>query len=204
MPRPFDADHPELYPAVIGCDEAGRGPLCGPVVAAAIWFDPLVVPPGLLAALDDSKRLSARQRNALAALIRTHARVGVAAVSAAQIDLTDIRRASLLAMRQAVCKLGCDAAVYVDGRDSLPGLSSTALVGGDGKVPQIAAASIIAKTVRDALMARLALRHPGYGLEQNAGYGTAAHLAALRAQGPTAHHRLSFRPVAAAMDSRAG
>lgn len=195
--RPFDADRPSLYPAVIGCDEAGRGPLCGPVVAAAVWFDPLFVPHALLAGLDDSKRLCAARRAELAVLIRAHAAIGVSAASAALIDGTDIRRASLRAMAHAVRKIGRDASVLVDGRDVLPGVASVAVVGGDGCVPQIAAASIIAKTLRDELMVRLALRIPGYGLERNCGYGTAAHLAALKSLGPTAHHRLSFRPVAA-------
>jgi len=92
--------------------------------------------------------------------------------------------------------------VLVDGRDALPGLASTAVVGGDGRVPQIAAASIIAKALRDALMVRLARRCPGYGLERNCGYGTAAHMEALKLLGPTAHHRLSFRPVAAVAGAR--
>ena len=196
VPRPFDVADPSRYPAVIGCDEAGRGPLCGPVVAAACWFDPCALPHWLLADLDDSKRLSPQKRVLLATAIRAHTHVAVSARSAAEIDRTNIRSASLMAMQGAVAKLKISAPVVVDGRDPLPNIPSTARVGGDRLVPQIAAASIIAKTLRDALMVRLAKRHPGYGLDRHAGYPTAAHLEALRALGATAHHRGSFRPVA--------
>lgn len=197
IPRPFAGADARDFPDLTGCDEAGRGALCGPVVAAAVWFAPRAFPPALLAALDDSKRLSARERERLRIEIERHARVAVAAASAAEIDRTDVRAATLHAMRRAVLRLGLPARVCVDGRD-VPPLPYPAepVVRGDRTVPQIAAASIIAKTYRDHLMARLARRYPAYGWERNAGYGTAEHLAALAAVGVTRHHRVTFRPVA--------
>ncbi|MER2252754.1 ribonuclease HII [Methylorubrum podarium] len=192
--RPFDPALAARYPAVIGCDEVGRGALCGPVMVAAIWFDPLAFPPEILTRLDDSKRLDRAAREALTPLIRAHARVSLAAGSRALVDRVNVRAATLDAMRRAVAGLGLDATVLVDGRDAIPGLSQPcrAVVGGDRLVPQIAAASIVAKTFRDALMRRLALRHPAYAWERNAGYGTAAHLAGLIARGRSPHHRVSF------------
>ena len=189
---PFDPSRARHYPAAIGCDEVGRGALCGPVVVAAVWFDPAAIPPTLLAALDDSKRVPRPVRETLAPLIRGHARVAVAAGSRALIDRINIRAATLDAMARAVARLGLDAPVLVDGRDALPGLPSRAVVGGDRLVPQIAAASIVAKVFRDGLMRRLALRHPGYGWERNVGYGTAIHRAGLVALGRSPHHRLTF------------
>ena len=191
-PPPFDPKRAKEYPALIGCDEVGRGALCGPVVAAAVWFDPAAIPPTLLAALDDSKRVPRPIRETLAPLILEHARVAVAAGSRALIDRINIRAATLDAMARAVSRLGLDAPVLVDGRDALPGLPGGAVVGGDRLVPQIAAASIVAKVFRDGLMRRLALRHPGYGWERNVGYGTAIHRAGLTALGRSPHHRLSF------------
>lgn len=200
-PPPFDPD--AGYPAVIGCDEVGRGALCGPVLVAAVWFDPARFPGTLLARLDDSKRLDPATREALAPLIRAHARVALAAGSRALVDRINVRAATLDAMARAVARLGLDAPVLVDGRDPIPGLAQPCrpVVGGDRLVPQIAAASIVAKTVRDALMRRLALRHPGYGWERNAGYGTRLHLAGLATLGRSAHHRTSFRAHFAAPDS---
>ncbi|TXM57740.1 ribonuclease HII, partial [Methylobacterium sp. WL120] len=191
---PFDPARAAEYPAVIGCDEVGRGALCGPVVVAAVWFDPVTIPPDLLARLDDSKRLKEPLREALTPLIRAHARVAVAAGSRALIDRVNVRVATLDAMRRAVLKLSLDASVLVDGRDAVPGLSQPcrAIVGGDGAVPQIAAASIVAKTFRDGLMRMLARRHPHYGWERNVGYGAPVHLAGLKAHGRSPHHRLSF------------
>ena len=191
---PFDPVRAAEYPAVIGCDEVGRGALCGPVVVAAVWFDPVTIPPDLLARLDDSKRLKEPLREALTPLIRAHARVAVAAGSRALIDRVNVRVATLDAMRRAVLKLSLDAPVLVDGRDAVPGLSQPcrAIVGGDGAVPQIAAASIVAKTFRDGLMRVLARRHPHYGWERNVGYGAPVHLAGLKAHGRSPHHRLSF------------
>ncbi|GJE50358.1 Ribonuclease HII [Methylobacterium tardum] len=192
---PFDPARAAEYPAVIGCDEVGRGALCGPVVVAAVWFDPVALPPDLLAALDDSKRVPEPVRARLAPLIRAHGRVAVAAGSRALIDRINIRAATLDAMARAVARLGLDAPVLVDGRDALPGLPGLpgrAVVGGDRLVPQIAAASIVAKVFRDDLMRRLAERHPGYGWERNVGYGTAIHRVGLTKLGRSPHHRLSF------------
>ncbi|MBE7198757.1 MAG: ribonuclease HII [Parafilimonas terrae] len=189
---PFDPARAVSYPAVIGCDEVGRGALSGPVVVAAVWFDPVALPADLLGALDDSKKLPEPARNRLAPLIRAHARVALAAGSPALIDRINIRAATLDAMVRAVGKLGIDSPVYVDGRDALPGLPGRAIVGGERVVPQIAAASIVAKVVRDAFMRRLAKRHPGYGWERNVGYGTALHRAGLATLGRSVHHRTSF------------
>ncbi|MEE7476259.1 ribonuclease HII [Methylobacterium hispanicum] len=191
---PFDPAEAARYPAAIGCDEVGRGALCGPVVVAAVWFDPAALPPDLLARLDDSKRVPEALRTVLTPLIREHGRVAVAAGSRALIDRLNIRGATLDAMRRAVLRLGLDAPVLVDGRDTVPGLPlpCRAVIGGDRLVPQIAAASIVAKTVRDTLMRRLALRHPDYGWERNVGYGTALHRAGLAARGRSPHHRLTF------------
>lgn len=176
-----------------GCDEVGRGALCGPVVVAAVFFDPARLPPGLLARLDDSKRLDRATRDTLAPLIREHARVALAASSRRLVDAINVRAATLDAMRRAVLRLGLDAPVLVDGRDAVPGVEACrAVIGGDRLVPQIAAASIVAKTFRDDLMRCLARRHPAYGWERNAGYGTAAHLAGLGLLGRSAHHRVSF------------
>lgn len=191
--RPFDPALAASYPAVIGCDEVGRGALCGPVMVAAVWFDPASLPSELLARLDDSKRLDASAREALTPLIRRHGRVALAAASCGLVDRINVRAATLDAMRRAVARLGIEADVLVDGRDAVPGFAaSRAVVGGDRLVPQIAAASIVAKTVRDTLMRRLAPRHPAYAWERNAGYGTAAHLAGLTAMGRSPHHRVSF------------
>lgn len=191
---PFDPALAQSYPAVIGCDEVGRGALSGPVVVAAVYFDPAALPPHLLARLDDSKRVPAALREALTPLIRRHGRVAVAAGSRALIDRINVRAATLDAMARAVRRLGLPAPVLVDGRDAVPGLDQPcrAVVGGDRAVPQIAAASIVAKTLRDALMRRLALRHPDYAWERNVGYGTAAHLSGLAARGRSPHHRVSF------------
>jgi ribonuclease HII len=180
---------------VAGLDEAGRGPLAGPVVAAAVVFSPGCA---RIRGLDDSKRCTARQRERLAALVRQRAlAVAVGAASVHEIDRLNIRRASILAMRRALTRLAVPpAAILVDG---LPcpelGLPHEAIIDGDALCYSIAAASVIAKTVRDRLMTRLALRYPGYAWEQNMGYATALHRDALAAQGPTPHHRRSFFPV---------
>lgn len=193
-PRPFARRRASLFPPVIGCDEVGRGALSGPVVVAAVWFDPVDLPKGVLARLDDSKRIEAEEREALYPLIARVAQVAFAARSARYIDLYNIRQATLQAMAQAVTRLGVAAPVRIDGIDVPRGLSGdcAAVVKGDGKVPQIAAASIMAKVLRDRLMARLARRHQPYCWETNAGYGTAAHRAAIMAHGHTRHHRRSF------------
>ena len=179
---------------VVGVDEAGRGPLAGPVVAAAV-----LVPEGtrLIRGVDDSKVLTLRRREQLAAAIRSRLRYGVGAASVREIDRYNIRKASALAMRRAIARLGAAADVIVV--DGLPfpelGHVHDALVDGDAQCFAIACASILAKTVRDRLMTNLATRHPQFGWERNAGYGTADHLAAIRSVGITAHHRRSFAPV---------
>ena len=192
--RPFARRRASLFPPVIGCDEVGRGALCGPVVAAAVWFEPEALPKGVLGRLDDSKRLDLAEREALYPLIARVARVRFAARSARTIDIINIRNATLQAMAQAVTRLEVDAPVRIDGIDVPRDLSGDALavVKGDGKVPQIAAASIMAKVLRDRLMARLGQRHSHYRWETNAGYGTKAHREAIMTHGHTAHHRRSF------------
>ena len=191
--RPFDPALAATYPAVIGCDEVGRGALCGPVMVAAVWFDPARLPAELLARLDDSKRLDAATREALTPLIRAHGRVALTAASCGLVDRINVRAATLDAMARAVARLGLSAPVLVDGRDAVPGLDACrAVIGGDRSVPQIAAASIVAKTCRDRLMRVLGARHPAYAWEHNVGYGTAAHLAGLTAKGRSRHHRVSF------------
>ena len=181
---------------VAGLDEAGRGPLAGPVVAAAVVF-PVDVKP--IRGLDDSKVLTARQRARFAAKIRARATaVAVGAASVREIDRLNIRRASILAMRRALDRLGLvPTDVLVDGLPC-PELACAheAIVDGDALCHSIAAASIIAKTVRDRLMERLGARHPEYCWTDNKGYATPEHLAALHTLGPTAHHRMSFAPVA--------
>lgn len=182
-----------------GLDEVGRGPLAGPVVAAAVIL-PAELPDGLAALLADSKTLrpAARDR-AYAALLESEAVVGVGAASVREILQLNILHASMLAMRRAHARLDpAPDAALVDGNRA-PGLPcpTQCVVGGDGVEMCIAAASIIAKVIRDRLMLRLDARHPGYGWASNAGYGAPAHLAALRRLGVTAHHRAGFAPVAA-------
>jgi len=183
--------------AIAGIDEVGRGPLAGPVVAAAVMFDAKGPPRRLACALDDSKRLSPAERERLAPLIAGHASVAIAEATVAEIDAINILQASLLAMQRAVAGLGvAPALALVDGKvaPALPCPVRT-LVGGDGLSLSIAAASIVAKVWRDRLMAKLAARHPAYGWERNAGYPTAEHRAALRRLGPTPEHRMSFRLI---------
>lgn len=195
---PFDPADAARYPAVIGVDEVGRGALCGPVVVAAVWFDPTALPGALFAALDDSKKLSGTARDRIAGELLAVARVRVRAASAALVDRRGIRTMTLDAMRRAATALEIEALVMVDGLDRPPGLllPCEPRVKGDATVPQIAAASIVAKSCRDRLLRRLAVRHPGYHWERNAGYGTADHLAAIDRLGPTRHHRHSFAPLA--------
>jgi ribonuclease HII len=194
---PFDPALAADYPVVTGCDEVGRGALCGPVVAAAVWFDPAAIPSWLLEELDDSKQLTRKMRARLAVEIRRVARVSIASSSAAMIDRRGIRPMTLDAMRRAVLRLKIDGPVRIDGLDIPSGIASPclAIVKGDATVPQIAAASIVAKVARDRLMIRLARRYPGYGWEKNVGYGTAEHLAALEKLGPCAEHRMSYAPI---------
>src|SRR6201995_2733913 len=181
---------------VAGCDEAGRGPLAGPVVAAAVVLDPRRIPKGL----DDSKRLTAEEREELFEEICTTASFAVAFASPARIDRDNILRASLWALARAVHALPeTPKHVFVDGRDRIDVAGHCeAVIGGDGLVMSIAAASIVAKVTRDRLMCALAQDCPGYGFEQHKGYGVPEHLDALNRLGPTIHHRSFFAPVAAA------
>lgn len=180
---------------VAGCDEAGRGPLAGPVVAAAVILDPKRVPKGI----DDSKRLTRERREELFEEICATALVSVAIAPPSRIDRDNILRASLWALTRAVHALPeAPKHVFVDGRDRLAtSCECEAVIGGDGIVLSIAAASIVAKVSRDRLMCRLAQDYPGYGFEQHMGYGVPAHLEALDRLGPTIHHRRFFAPVAA-------
>ncbi|WLB52215.1 ribonuclease HII [Bradyrhizobium sp. 521_C7_N1_3] len=181
---------------VAGCDEAGRGPLAGPVVAAAVILDPDRIPRGI----DDSKRLTAEERERLFDKICATAQVSVAVASRSRIDRDNILRASLWALKRAVVALpDAPRHVFVDGRDRLDtACDCEAVIGGDGIVLSIAAASIIAKVTRDRLMCALAQDCPGYGFEQHKGYAVPEHLDALDRLGPTIHHRSFFAPVAAA------
>lgn len=179
---------------VCGIDEAGRGPWAGPVVAGAAILDPALAPPGL----NDSKKLSARRREALFEALRATALIGVGVASVAEIDRLNILQASLLAMARAVAALPVTPAfALVDGRQVPPGLPcpAAAVIRGDARSLSIAAASIVAKVTRDRIMAQLAADWPGYGWERNAGYGVRAHAAALADLGVTPHHRRSFKPV---------
>lgn len=179
---------------VAGVDEVGRGPLAGPVVAAAAIL-PAALPERIAGLIDDSKKLTAaRRKAALDALIGAGAAITLGAASVAEIERINILQASLLAMRRAVARLPHRPDhVLIDGpiAPSLP-VPCTPLVGGDGISLSIAAASIAAKIVRDRLMERLDARHPGYAWARNAGYGTAAHRAGIVALGITAHHRRGF------------
>ena len=197
MRGPFHSSRVSAYPSAIGCDEVGRGALCGPVVVAAVWFNPPELPGNFIEALDDSKKLNPVTREMLAQQIFQLGRVAVAASSAARIDQIGIRPATLDAMCRAISSLPVSSHVYVDGRDIPPGLTSgcTALVRGESQIPQIAASSIVAKTLRDRIMRTLGRRHPEYRWERNSGYGTSEHLEALGRFGPTRHHRNTFSPV---------
>lgn len=182
-----------LWP-MAGIDEVGRGPLAGPVVAAAVILDPQAVPDGL----DDSKKLSAARREELFAIIAQSAlAIGVASATAVEIDTINIRQATLLAMRRAVAALAVQPlSVLVDGNDPpVLACSCESIIGGDAQIASIAAASIVAKVTRDAMMARLCQRYPAYGFSAHAGYGTPQHRAALQAHGPCPEHRYSFAPV---------
>lgn len=189
----FTLELPHPVP-VAGVDEAGRGPLAGPVVAAAVILDRQRVPPGI----NDSKKLTADSRARLCVQIREVAVVGVGIATVEEIDEINILWASMLAMERAVAELGIDPAmVLVDGNRSPRWTRpSQPVIGGDARCLSIAAASIIAKEERDRMMIELDSDHPGYGWAQNKGYGTPAHMDALGRLGPTTHHRRSFAPVA--------
>jgi len=188
---------------LVGIDEAGRGPLAGPVLAAAVVFPPSCRP---LRGLRDSKTLPAETRELLAVRIRARALAfGIGAASAREIDRLNIRGATALAMRRAIDRMRAVLATQPASRparllvDGLPlpeiGYAHDALVDGDARCHSIAAAGILAKTVRDRLMYSLARRYPGYGWATNVGYGTPEHQAGLREHGPTHHHRRTFAPV---------
>ncbi|MBB4568543.1 ribonuclease HII [Rhizobium leucaenae] len=179
---------------VAGADEAGRGPLAGPVVAAAVILDPERIPEGL----NDSKQLSVLRREALFVEILATATVSIASSSAARIDITDIRKASLDAMRRAICSLAVPASyVLTDGLDVPFGLAcpGKAVVKGDARSFSIAAASIVAKVTRDRMMARAGDVFPAYGFASHVGYGTPEHRAGIEKHGPCSLHRMSFRPL---------
>jgi ribonuclease HII len=180
---------------VAGCDEAGRGPLAGPVVAAAVILDPKRIPRGL----NDSKKLTMEEREKLYLKICASAEVAVAFGSTARIDRDNILQASLWALARAVEALPLrPRLVYVDGINRIDvGCDCEAVVSGDALVLSIAAASIVAKVTRDRLMMRLGVAHPGYGFERHMGYSVPEHFDALSRLGPTIHHRRSFAPVAA-------
>ena len=188
---------------LVGVDEAGRGPLAGPVVAAAVVFPARCTS---VRGLRDSKLLPAKVRLRLAQRIRQRALAyGIGAASAREIDRFNIRVATALAMRRAIRRLLSRASlvqspphrILIDGLP-LPeiGYVHEALVDGDARCQSIAAAAVLAKTCRDLLMQRLAPRHPGYGWDTNVGYGTEEHQIGLRLHGPTRHHRLTFAPLA--------
>jgi ribonuclease HII len=187
---------------VCGVDEVGRGPLAGPVVAAAVILDPRRFPKTLRDELDDSKRIGAAEREeccrALARLAaRGHARIAIGAASVREIDAINILRAALSAMARAVAALGvCPDRALVDGNIAPPlSCPVETVIGGDHLSFSIAAASVVAKVRRDRIMRALAQRYPGYGWETNVGYPTPEHSAALRRLGLTPHHRRSFAPV---------
>lgn len=185
-------------PFIAGVDEVGRGPLAGPVVAAAVILAPRPLPRGLT----DSKALTAADRERLDEKIRARALAfAIAQASPEEIDRLNILQASLLAMQRAVAALPLTpAAAWVDGNQPpLLARPLRTIVGGDGSVPAISAASIIAKVERDRQMVAFDALYPGYGLAQHKGYGTAAHRAAIAAHGVTPIHRRSFAPVARAV-----
>ena len=178
---------------IAGVDEAGRGPLAGPVVAAAVVLDPAFISDGIA----DSKALDAKSRQSVYQAIVATAQVGIGVAGVDRIDSDNILNASLWAMAQAVARLDCrPRLVLVDG-NKVPNVecSTRAIVQGDAKCLSIAAASIVAKVVRDRLMARLGTIYPVYGFQTNAGYGTRSHLSALASDGPCPFHRMTFSPL---------
>lgn len=195
----FNASAPP--PLIAGVDEAGRGPLAGPVVAAAVILDPARP----VAGLGDSKVISEKRRASLAVQIRQYAWVGVGIAEPEEIDRLNILQATMTAMARAVRNLPrVPGHVLIDGNRVPGGLPcpAEAIIKGDASVAAIGAASIIAKTVRDALMAHAALRFPGYGFEAHKGYPSAIHRNALIALGPCPIHRFSYAPVRTALENR--
>jgi ribonuclease HII len=182
---------------IAGVDEAGRGPLAGPVVAAAVVLDPLRLPDGIA----DSKVLDGKTRRSVYQDILASARVGIGVAEVDRIDSENILQASLWAMAQAVAVLGCRPKLALIDGNKAPQLDCTVrtIVQGDAKCLSIAAASIVAKVARDAIMAELARDYPDYGFDRHKGYGTREHHEAIARHGVTPHHRRSFRPVQLAL-----
>ncbi|WP_207747597.1 ribonuclease HII [Pelagibacterium limicola] len=183
---------------VAGVDEAGRGPLAGPVVAAAVILDPDNIPLGL----NDSKKLTEARREALFAAILETGQIGFCAAPSVEVDRLNIRGATLWAITQAVLSLPVQPDIaLIDGRDVPPGLSCPGryVIGGDAKSLSIAAASIVAKVVRDRMCAIMDCGYPDFGFARHKGYGTPVHMAALESLGPSEVHRMSFAPVMAAI-----
>jgi ribonuclease HII len=184
----------EGFSSIVGVDEVGRGPLAGPVTAAAVILNPQNLPLGVA----DSKALTVKQRDAaFESIIQTAQAMSISFVTAAEIDHINIRQASLLAMKRAISSLSLKPTfALIDGRDR-PELDcpTRAIIKGDATVLSIAAASIVAKIARDGMMRRLALLYPDYGFETNVGYGAKRHLEALERLGPTPFHRFSFAPL---------
>jgi len=191
---------------VAGIDEVGRGPWAGPVLAAAVVLDAERIAPDLLDRIDDSKKLSAARREAVAEALclaagQGLAEIGIGAASVSEIDRDNILRATFTAMRRALARLATrPTAALVDGNRAPDlGIPCHVLIKGDSLSLSIAAASIVAKVTRDRLMAQLGRRYPAYGFVRNAGYGTAEHALAMGRVGVTAHHRRSFAPVHVAL-----
>ncbi|MBO6949693.1 MAG: ribonuclease HII [Rhodospirillales bacterium] len=199
----FERAHWETGRArVCGVDEAGRGPLAGPVVAAAVVLDQTVLDTPAFKKLDDSKKMTIKSRDILYDAIMETADVGVGICDVDEIDLLNILGATMKAMADAVRALDPqpDVALIDGNREPALSCDCECVVKGDARSLSIAAASVIAKVTRDRIMLDLDRKHPGYGWARNAGYGTAEHLAALRERGVTEHHRRSFAPVRAALD----
>ncbi len=182
---------------VAGVDEAGRGPLAGPVVAAAVVLDPERIPDGIA----DSKALDAEDRRRIYERILAVARVGIGVADVTRIDADNILNAALWAMAQAVARLDCTPKLVLIDGNKAPTLDfpTRTIVQGDAKCLSIAAASIVAKVARDAMMTELARSFPHYGFDRHKGYGTPEHQAAIARYGVTPHHRRSFRPVQLAL-----
>jgi ribonuclease HII len=190
---------------IAGVDEVGRGPWAGPVVAAAAILHG-DAPAKVLALLDDSKKLTAKRRQVVAEALRSYSWIGIGAASVQEVDRINVLAASHLAMQRALLALPVEpAAVLVDG-NRLPALPwpAEAVVKGDSRSLSIAAASIVAKVLRDRLMARLAVRYPHFAWEQNAGYGTRLHQEGLAQTGVTPHHRTSFAPIRKLLSQQTG
>ena len=187
---------------IVGVDEVGRGPLAGPVTAAAVFFDRQKITSDLLTKIDDSKKIAQKKRATISKQIESIAIIGIGWASSGEIDQLNILEATMLAMQRAISSLRKQIIsdpdyILIDG-NKVPRLDfpSKAIVRGDEKSLSIAAASIVAKNKRDAFMTSLSKLYPGYGWEKNAGYGTREHLAAIEREGITVHHRRSFKPIA--------